>query len=115
MRGGKDRRFRRSNEGLNFFGVLIFWFRRVQPGGFCLPPKQAILIEMTNSNVRLEYGFSTRRANFYWRMSQTQTNSLDTGLGINWSNVIRSDTINTWTVPIDRAVPSAFFRLIHPG
>ncbi|HEU5395654.1 MAG TPA: polysaccharide lyase family protein, partial [Verrucomicrobiae bacterium] len=45
---------------------------------------------------------------------QAQTNSLDRGLGTNWTDVLGSDATNVMTVPFLPANAGAFFRLIHP-
>ena len=48
-----------------------------------------------------------------WRL-QSQTNSLNFGLGINWVNVPGSETINHWVVPLSVTDPTVFFRLTAP-
>ncbi len=48
-----------------------------------------------------------------WRL-QTQTNSIDEGLGTNWVNMSGSDVTNQIFIPIDTVNGSAFFRLVSP-
>jgi hypothetical protein len=48
-----------------------------------------------------------------WRL-QTQTNSLDAGLGTNWSAVATSTQTNQMTLPLNATHGAVFFRLISP-
>ena len=48
-----------------------------------------------------------------WRL-QAQTNSLDVGLGTNWSDVSGSAQTNMLVVPLDRSNGAVFFRLVWP-
>jgi hypothetical protein len=48
-----------------------------------------------------------------WRL-QSQTNSLVTGIGTNWSDVAGSSFTNQIYLPIDPANGSVFLRLAHP-
>jgi autotransporter-associated beta strand protein len=48
-----------------------------------------------------------------WRL-WVQTNSLNTGLGNNWSVWPNSTTVTNVSVPINPANPSVFFRLTYP-
>jgi hypothetical protein len=45
---------------------------------------------------------------------QVQTNSLNTGLGTNWSAIASGAATNQFLVPISELNGSVFFRLIHP-
>ncbi len=45
---------------------------------------------------------------------QVQTNSLNTGLGTNWTTIPNSATTNQLSLPIDPGVGGVFFRLIYP-
>lgn len=45
---------------------------------------------------------------------QTQTNSLSTGLGTNWTTISDSATTNQLSLPIDPGVGGVFFRLVYP-
>jgi|GEM_PF-1312977 len=47
-----------------------------------------------------------------WRL-QTQTNSLSTGIGTNWVDVVGSVTNSEMTLPIDTANKAVFFRLVY--
>jgi Concanavalin A-like lectin/glucanases superfamily/Ricin-type beta-trefoil lectin domain-like len=53
-------------------------------------------------------------ANYLGCRLQVQTNSLDLGLGTNWSDVAGSAATNTLTLPIDPNAGSVFYRLIYP-
>lgn len=46
-------------------------------------------------------------------MLQVQTNTLSAGLGTNWVNVPNSTTTNSYSVPINTASGSVFYRLNH--
>jgi hypothetical protein len=48
-----------------------------------------------------------------WRL-QTQTNSLDRGVGNNWVDVPGSAATDSVIVPVDPANGSVFYRLITP-
>lgn len=48
-----------------------------------------------------------------WQL-EMQTNSLTQGLGTNWVTVPNSEATNQWTVPVNAANGSAFFRLVSP-
>jgi hypothetical protein len=48
-----------------------------------------------------------------WRL-QAQTNSVGSGLGSNWVTVSGSATTNQISIPLDRTVGNAFFRLVYP-
>lgn len=48
-----------------------------------------------------------------WRL-QAQTNSLDAGLGTNWSDVAGSALTNQMNFPMDSASGSVFYRMIFP-
>jgi hypothetical protein len=48
-----------------------------------------------------------------WRL-ETQTNSLNTGLGTNWVTVPNSANTNQVSMPINPASGSVFFRLTYP-
>ena len=48
-----------------------------------------------------------------WRL-ETQTNSLATGLGTNWFTVVGSAATNQFSIPINGAGSSVFFRLVYP-
>jgi hypothetical protein len=48
-----------------------------------------------------------------WRL-QTQTNSLDLGLGTNWTTVANSTSTNNLLIPINGTNDSVFFRLVYP-
>lgn len=48
-----------------------------------------------------------------WRL-QAQTNTLDSGLGTNWTDVPSSTQTNNVSVPIDATTGSVFYRLIYP-
>jgi len=45
---------------------------------------------------------------------QTQTNSLNTGLGTNWVDVSSSSSTNQITIPVNSGNGAGFFRLIYP-
>jgi uncharacterized repeat protein (TIGR03806 family) len=45
---------------------------------------------------------------------QSQTNSLATGLGTNWSNVANSTQTNQMTLPVNATSGAVFFRLVRP-
>ena len=47
-----------------------------------------------------------------WQL-QSQTNSLNAGLGTNWSPLTGSTTGNVWTVPMDLRNGAIFFRLFY--
>jgi hypothetical protein len=48
-----------------------------------------------------------------WRL-QMQTNTLATGLGVDWIDVPGSELTNSVTLPVDSNHGSAFFRLTYP-
>ncbi len=48
-----------------------------------------------------------------WQL-QIQTNTLAEGSGGNWSDVIGSRQTNVWSIPINQAGLSVFFRLTYP-
>jgi hypothetical protein len=48
-----------------------------------------------------------------WRL-QVQTNGLETGLGLNWFDVVGSTATNNVALPIDANQGSLFYRLIYP-
>jgi hypothetical protein len=48
-----------------------------------------------------------------WRL-QVQTNSLDMGLGTNWSDVAGATATNQITIPINATGGTAFYRLAYP-
>ena len=48
-----------------------------------------------------------------WQL-QTQTNSVDVGLGSNWFPVPNSDLTNQFSAPCDPSSGSVFFRLVSP-
>ena len=48
-----------------------------------------------------------------WRL-ETQTNSLGTGLGTNWSTVVGSALTNQIWTPMNSTNGSVFFRLVYP-
>ena len=48
-----------------------------------------------------------------WRL-QTQTNSLNTGLGTNWLAIPGSAATNQILIPLNTANGSVFFRLVYP-
>jgi hypothetical protein len=48
-----------------------------------------------------------------WRL-QTQTNSLNLGLGTNWNAVANSTSTNNLLIPINGTNGSVFFRLVYP-
>lgn len=48
-----------------------------------------------------------------WRL-ETQTNTLATGLGTNWTTVSGSTLTNAVSLPLSPATPAAFFRLVYP-
>jgi polygalacturonase len=48
-----------------------------------------------------------------WRL-QAQTNSVQTGLGTNWTDVSQSGLTNVASIPVNPANESVFFRLIYP-
>ena len=45
---------------------------------------------------------------------QAQTNSLSTGLGVNWVNVPGSGAVTSQTLTVDPAAGSVFYRLVYP-
>jgi len=44
---------------------------------------------------------------------QAQTNSLSSGLGTSWVSIPGSDAATQYTVPLDTATPSVFYRLVY--
>ena len=48
-----------------------------------------------------------------WRL-QTQTNTLDVGLGANWTDIPGSTDTNQMSFPIDPAGGSVFYRMVFP-
>jgi len=48
-----------------------------------------------------------------WRL-QTQTNSLNTGLGTNWFTWPNSTNVTSLSIPLNPANPAVFFRLVYP-
>ncbi|HEU6448042.1 MAG TPA: hypothetical protein VFV23_06375 [Verrucomicrobiae bacterium] len=48
-----------------------------------------------------------------WRL-QVQTNSLDAGLGTNWTDVPGSTSVNSMSIPIVTTNGSVFYRLVYP-
>lgn len=48
-----------------------------------------------------------------WRL-QAQTNSPESGLGVNWFDVIGSSATNSVSLPVDATKGSVFYRLIYP-
>ena len=48
-----------------------------------------------------------------WRL-QAQTNSLNVGLGTNWTDIPAATSTNKIAVPIGPTNGSVFFRLIYP-
>jgi autotransporter-associated beta strand protein len=48
-----------------------------------------------------------------WRL-EAQTNALRTGLSTNWYTWPDSTNVTSISIPVDRATPAAFFRLVYP-
>jgi autotransporter-associated beta strand protein len=48
-----------------------------------------------------------------WRL-QIQTNTVDNGLGTNWSNWPNSTTVTNAVIPLNPANPAVFLRMVYP-
>jgi hypothetical protein len=57
--------------------------------------------------------FSWPTTHVGWTL-QAQTNSLDTGLGTNWSRIAGSTATNQISIPIGATNGSVFYRLVYP-
>jgi len=63
---------------------------------------------------------SAGKLNVNWPLNQTgwtlevQTNSLNTGLGTNWTRISSSTTTNQVVIPIGPANRAVFYRLVYP-
>lgn len=68
------------------------------------------LIDVTITNQQFQISWPADRIG--WRL-QAQTNSLESGLGTNWTDIAASET-NQIFMPIDAANGSLFFRLVYP-
>lgn len=64
--------------------------------------------------------FSENMLNLSWPLNylgcrlQVQTNALSDGLEANWTDVPGSNLTNGVALPVDQAVPTAFYRLVYP-
>lgn len=48
-----------------------------------------------------------------WRL-QAQTNTLGSGLGTNWTDILGTDTSNTYNVTLNPANGTVFYRMVYP-
>jgi hypothetical protein len=72
-------------------------------------PRPSITVQSVPGAVRLSWPTNGGP----WRL-QTQTNSLDRGVGDNWVDVPGSAATNSLIVPVDPANGAVFYRLITP-
>jgi hypothetical protein len=70
-----------------------------------------VSVNITNTTGQIQ--FSWPADHLGWRL-QAQTNSLDTGLGTNWSTVSGSTLTNRLVIPVSPVSGGVFFRLIYP-
>jgi uncharacterized repeat protein (TIGR03806 family) len=76
-----------------------------------IPSLTAVSVNITNTTGQIQ--FSWPADHLGWRL-QAQTNSLDTGLGTNWSTVSGSTLTNRLVIPVSPVSGGVFFRLIYP-
>jgi hypothetical protein len=66
--------------------------------------------EMTGSYTAGDFVISWASTNISYQL-QVQTNDLSTGISNNWVPVAGSENTNQWTIPVDTANGSVFYRL----
>lgn len=72
------------------------------------PNPTNLVWQVSSNNLRLSWPVD----HIGWQL-QSQTNSLSTGLGTNWSSVTGSTASNSWNVPMDLRNGAIFFRLFY--
>jgi hypothetical protein len=81
---------------------------------------QASAFPIASTPPAIGYGTSGNQLQLAWPADHTgwlleaQTNALRVGLSTNWVIVPGSSAVNSWSIPIDAAEGSVFFRLVHP-
>ena len=68
---------------------------------------------MTFSNTGSSLALSWPADHTGWRL-ETQTNSLEQGLGTNWTTVANSTNVNQLTILLNATDGSVFYRLVYP-
>lgn len=68
-----------------------------------------LLVNVTGGTLQLSWPSD----HIGWRL-QVQTNTLDTGLGTNWMDVLGTAATNEIKIPIDPNSGSIFYRMIYP-
>jgi len=81
------------------------------PGVLKVPSVSETNITFTSSGGELTLSWPADHTG--WRL-QSQTNSLDAGLGPNWFDVAESSLTNKVVIPTDPTQGSVFYRLIYP-
>jgi hypothetical protein len=64
---------------------------------------------VSGSNLLLTWGAD----HIGWKL-QVQTNSINVGINTNWHSLVGSSTVNSWSLPINKANGCVFCRLIYP-
>ena len=81
---------------------------------------QASAFPIASTPPAIGYGTSGNQLQLAWPADHTgwlleaQTNAPRVGLSTNWVIVPGSSAVNSWSIPIDAAEGSVFFRLVHP-
>ena len=81
---------------------------------------QASAQPIASTRPNISYGTSGNQFQLTWPADHTgwlleaQTNTVSVGLSTNWVTIPGSSSVNSWTIPIDAAQGSVFFRLVHP-
>lgn len=113
-----------QNNGTNFNGYASPGTNFYDSGWFALAPTERSTVVFTLGNDFPWLGlFLPVISNMTWSvqfqgMGATDLVGVDIyfngGLSSNWSTILGSATVNTWTLPIDPANGSVFCRLIYP-
>ncbi|HEU6448050.1 MAG TPA: polysaccharide lyase family protein [Verrucomicrobiae bacterium] len=102
-------------------GVLYYFTVTATNGAAEGPASQEVSARPTSSVItNLNYVVSTGQLSLKWPadhtgwLLQAQTNSLNSGLGSNWTTIAGSDNTNQIAWPAGSTNATVFFRLVHP-
>jgi hypothetical protein len=109
-----------TNSGLNNGTLYYFVVSALNMNGEGVFSPQAVVRPVSGVPTIVAYTNFIGQLQLSWPVDhlgwllQTQTNSMNQGLGTNWTTVLASDATNQMVIAVNASNRSVFFRLAHP-
>jgi hypothetical protein len=109
-----------TNTGLNNGTVYYFVVSALNGYGESANSVEVSTRPVSTTPTQITFALASNQIQLTWPLDHTgwklqvQTNTLGTGLGNNWITLPTSAFTNQFTMPVDAANDSVFFRLIYP-